>query len=291
MEIPLIYAGRHETPRRFAVNPADRSVASVPIHEAETDGRFHGLSFEGKNIGMEVPEELLSGYASVSQLILRGRNVLLTTSALIEHPGVISVSLSKMQDPLDSPVTSQVDIQGLVSQGIMSNVIVKVQAFVKRDGIVHLIIVDSKATFVRIELTDNLLPSPEPALVLTSSDYISEDPVKELVNDSELQSNMVCFLSPDAVCVAFSPFVFTVRLDSGTSNVWSETKTIEDMKARSFSIGSFLHHASDLIVGRPQMDLLDMPPTAAMCVASAPGKLLDPTIVFTLHSDASVPNG
>jgi hypothetical protein len=143
-----------------------------------------------------------------------------------------------------------------------------------------------------ILLTDQLTPvsgdQPSVVRVLKTTDYILELAILQAVTGSELQSTMVTFVTPTTAIVALSPFLVTVNLETATSYIWSETQCLEDMKARSSSFGSLFTNVSDLILGKLNEGIMDMSPTAALCLSTTPNPLLDDTYCITLHSDASI---
>jgi hypothetical protein len=281
-EVPLIYPCHVTSPRRYVVGQ-DRTIQRV---SAETSS--NGAAVDTDNTPSLPVEDVLPGSASVSSLMLRGKDVILTTSALLDCPDVLCVALSWTVDPLQSPQMMQLDLRELTTNHILGER-VQIRACLEDQNIIRLVLIDNVGTFLTIKMTESLTPLHDQlADLLSMTDYIEETPVQEEISGSELQSTMVCFLSPTIVCLALAPFVVTVDIRMGTSAVWSETQCVEDMKSRNLTLGSMFHHATDLLLGKLNVGLMDMPPTAALCVASKPNPLLDATFIFSLHSDASI---
>jgi hypothetical protein len=246
-------------------------------------------------------DEVLPGSASVSPLRLSGKDLILTTSALPETPEILCVALSWSSDVLESPSMIQVDLRELQDQQnhppakgpTMLQQIVKIQAFSEEQtGVIRLICIDSFGTFLMVLLAlvnCKLAPLEQRTVeILSLTDYLRDAPsVQEDVSGSELQSTMIGFLSSSVVCLALAPFIVTVDLDSKSAVIWNETQCLEDMKSRLSSFGSIFYQASDMLRGRESV-VSRTPPTAALCISTTANPLLDPTFVFTLHSDTSV---
>ncbi len=275
-EIPLVYPNHVYKPRRYVMDGLTRmfSREDVPVSTPTND---HGAS--------PIVEEALHGSASVSELELRGRMYLLTTCAKMEDPDILSVSLSSTTTTADftSPSMLELDCRNLELQPLVS-----VAAFSQDPSLIGLILVDCQGTFVTITLTDQLVPVEARARILKTTDYISELAILQAVTGSELQSTMIAFANATTAIVAFSPFLITVDLENTSSYVWSETQCLEDMKARTSSFGSLLTNFSDILLGRLNEGIMDMSPTAALCLTTTPNPLLDATYCITLHSDASI---
>jgi hypothetical protein len=269
-EAPLVYPCQDLSPRRYVVGE-DRKLGRVAVEDVAPSS-------------LDLPlEDALPGAASVSELQLQGKSVIVTTSALLESPDIISVALSWTADALESPAMLQLDLRSL---GLSRTV--KIQAFSHVQNCVRLVVVDCSGTLVSMIFTQTFLPLDQPVKVLRSSDYMQEQPVIDEITGSELQSTMAVFVSPTVVVLALSPFCVTVDIESETSSVWSETQCLEDMRSRTTSLGNLLSHASDMLLGKLEVGIMDMPPTAALCVSSTSNVLLDSTFIFTLHSDASI---
>lgn len=288
-EIPLVYPNHVYQPRRYVVDgltgSVTREAAVSPVSRGESSfsvGDDHGSS--------PIFEEALPGSASVSELDLRGKSFLLTTSAKMEDPEILSVSLSSTTTTayLRSPSMLELDYRQLEMQPLVS-----VVAFAQGSSWIRLTLVDCEGTFLSILLTDQLVPvssgdQPSVIQVLKTTDYIKELAILQEVTGSELQSTMVAFANPTTAIMALSPFLITVDLENARSYVWSETQCLEDMKARSSSLGSLLTNVSDLILGKLNEGVMDMSPTAALCLSTTPNPLLDDSYCITLHSDSSI---
>jgi hypothetical protein len=284
-EIPLVYPNNAETPRRYDV---DIHKARLSRTEEETPS-LKSSSYGGDPIARPL-DEALPGAASVSCIKLRGQDLLVTTSALVESPNVISVALCwrKHQDALDSPIMVELDTKDLQ--------VVTIRAFAVEDNTnspdsstnkFHLVLVGCQGTIVSMIFDENLFPDTErPLNVLYTKDYIPETLLSQVVT-STLQTNMIAFLSSKKhqIIMALAPLVLTIDWMEGKSAPWSETQCLEDMKDRAPLL--FL---TKFLLGKLEGGVLDMPPTAAVCVSSntidTKGSMVD--LVFTLHSDASI---
>lgn len=275
-EIPLVYPNHAYQLRRYVVDGMTRGLFrdEIPPYTSALD-----------DVATPIFEDALPGSASVSELELRGRMCLLTTCAKMEDPEILSVSLSSAATASDftSPTIVELDYRQLELQSLVS-----VAAFSQDSSVIRLVMVDCQGTFVTILLTDQLAPVEAQVDVAKTTDYIAELPVLQAITGSELQSTMIAFASPTTAIVALSPFLITVDLANTSSYIWSETQCLEDMKARSSSFGTLLTNFSDILLGRLNEGVMDMSPTAALCLTTTPNPLLDATYCVTLHSDASI---
>lgn len=268
-EIPLVYPNHVHSPRRYVVDFDNKRL----------------LREDGPVATKNLPpmEEALPGAASVSSLKLNGKDVILTTSAKVEDPEVLCIALSWTEDALESPAMMELDVRELgVGQ------LVSVKAFAHFGEFIRLLLVDYQGTIVTITLTAYLGPADVPIQILKASDYIEEIPLLQEAAGSELQSTMVSFVSSSLLIMALAPFVLTIDLEAKQSAVWSETQCLEDMRSRSSSLVNILSNVGDLILGKIEVGVMDMPPTAALCLTTTANPLLDPTFCVTLHSDASI---
>lgn len=257
-------------------------------------GKLHredvaGIAEASKDTGTTpIYEDALPGSASVSELELGERNetYLLTTCAKMEDPEILSVNLcaaSSQDSPLTSPRMVEIDYRQLELQTLVS-----VAAFADSNWI-RLTMVDNVGTFVTSFWTDRLTPVDQPCQQLKTTDYIAELAVLQAVTGQEMQSNMLVFVSSTTAVVALCPFLLTVDLQNAASYTWSETQCLEDMRSRSGSLRSYFNiSVTDLVLGKFNDRVMDMSPTAALCLSTALNPLLDGTFCVTLHSDGSI---
>eukprot|EP00934_Nitzschia_sp_Nitz4_P008670 Nitzschia sp. Nitz4//scaffold196_size54656//32361//37667//NITZ4_006643-RA/size54656-processed-gene-0.53-mRNA-1//1//CDS//3329540438//8660//frame0 len=274
MEVPLVLPNHVHKPRRY-------KVSADGFQLVDSSGP---LSRNGSVDIAPVVEEAFPGSASVSEVLLGGTTCLLTTCVKLDNPNVLSVALSPMRLALnawdESPRMLELDCAPLALQTF-----VKVQAFAQNARI-QLNLVDSEGTVVALHFDLDL--APEEVHVLRTSDYIESPGVLQEVTGSELQSTMVAFVSPSVVILALSPFLLSLDIPRETSVVWSETQCLEDMRSRTTSFGNFFSNVTDLLVGKLDQGLMDMAPTAALCLSSTTNPLLDAVYCVTVHSDATV---
>ena len=279
-EIPLVYPNHAETPRRYSINgKAKRLVRS----ELDTEPQQESLSSASPYL--QSLDEAFLGASSVSNVVLRGQEFLVTTSALVETPHIVSVALSwkkTKEDILDSPTIIELDTQDLR--------VVSVRAFSNGPGI-SLVLVGCRGTIVSISLDANLQANTEsPLKVLYRQDYLPSS-LLEQADPSDLQGNMISYLPSknNWIVMALAPLIITIDWkETGKSSIWSETQCIEEMKAREAPITGFLNS----FLGTVDANVVDMAPTAALCVSTNKAASTEGEgsgfLVFTLHSDASI---
>jgi hypothetical protein len=296
-EIPLIYPNHAETPRRYVVD-----VDAKRLERSDSDPSFLGQeqqsssSTSGANASayLQSLDEALLGAASVSSVIHGGQELLVTTSALVEKPHIISVALSwkkHQEDVLDSPTIIELETKDLR--------VISIRAFASggaNQGI-DLVLVGCRGTIVSFSLDGNLQADTEtPLKVLHREDYIPTS-LLEQVGPSDLQGNMVSFLPSknDLIVLALAPLILTIDWkDTGTSSIWSETQCMEEMKARAAPFTGMITNLPSFILGKVDANVVDMAPTAALCVSTNKAKAYNSdedvtaVLVFTLHSDASI---
>jgi len=234
-------------------------------------------------------DALQRGCASVSSinLGLSPKPSILTTSCLAENPRILAVALSTGSN-LNSPVLVELDLGTEIARYSDT---VKAQAFAdsqETQASILLVLVAENAVVLTITLRPDDL-SPSNVEVLDIKDLLHGEPAKsEVVSGAQLHKAMVAFYSKTCLVVALSPLLMAVNLDAGSAKVWLETRCLEEMKSRQSTIGTIFSKASDLILGKLEEGVVDMPPTAAVCVSSTANPLFDPTFVFSLHSDGSI---
>lgn len=293
VETPLVFPGLAASPRRYVIDAdAKRLVRREDGPSGETSSALSPL-----NAYSQQPfDDALPGAASVSSIKLQigsKHDCLVTTSGLVECPSIISVALSWKLNAFDSPSMIELDTQDLH--------VVAVRAFeldthkeMDVDGAIgkfKLVLVGSKGSIVSLILDENLVPDRDyPLKVLFSKEYV-QPALLEQIGTSELQTNMVSFLSSNHIIMALAPLLLTIDVRDGKAEFWSETQCLEDMKARSSFLSGFLGS----FLGRVEGAVVDMPPVAALCIST---NTVEPThwqdedatvsLVFTLHSDASI---
>jgi len=295
-EIPLVYPDHAETSRRYDI---DFDGKRLKLSDSDLSSKQHqqqssSASTSSNNAAayLQSLDEALLGAASVSSVNIGGQELLVTTSALIEKPNIISVALSwkkYKEDVLDSPAIIELDTKDLR--------VVAIRAFATEgadDGI-SLVLVGCRGTIVAVSLDENLLAETDaPLKVLNREDYIPA-PLLEQVGPSNLQGNMISFLpsKKHLIVMALPPLILTIDWkETGISSVWSETQCKEDMVARAAPFTGMIANLPSLILGKIDGDVVDMAPIAALCVStnSIDSKDADSTavLVFSLHSDASI---
>lgn len=302
-EIPLVYPNNHaETTRRYVVNTNTKRL-QVSSHVSSTSSTRNDGDLD----------EAMQGAASVSTVKLQGQEELLvTTSALIEEPTIISVALSwkkHEEDALESPTMIELDTRDLrvVSVRAFAAVTTKddnspsssIVSDNNNNNKMILVLVGCQGTIVQISLDGNLIADTEaPLKILTREDYIPA-PLLEQVGLSDLQGNMISFFPTKnhLIVLALAPLIVTVDWkDTGRSAVWSETQCLEDMATRASPFGGMISNLPSLLWNKMDADVVDMAPTAALCVSTNKVNFNngdddgDATaiLVFTLHSDASI---
>jgi len=274
----LIYPNHADAPRRYIVNAERKRLE-------RSDGSAPQSPSSSNNAGVYLRslDEALVGAASVSNVLLGGQELLVTTSALVEQPQIISVALSwkkAKEEILDSPTIIELDTKDLR--------VVSVKAFGGQG--INFVLVGCRGTIVSFSLDGNLQADNEtPLKVLRREDYIPAS-LLEQVGPSDVQGNMISFLPSknDWMVLALAPLIVTIDWkDTGTSSIWSETQCIEDMKAKEAPFTGMFTSLPSLILGKVDADVVDMAPTAALCV-SANKATNEGVLVFTLHSDASI---
>eukprot|EP00535_Pseudo-nitzschia_heimii_P008982 CAMPEP_0197192436 /NCGR_PEP_ID=MMETSP1423-20130617/25067_1 /TAXON_ID=476441 /ORGANISM="Pseudo-nitzschia heimii, Strain UNC1101" /LENGTH=143 /DNA_ID=CAMNT_0042645315 /DNA_START=180 /DNA_END=608 /DNA_ORIENTATION=- len=118
-EIPLVFPDHVDTPRRYVVD-----VDAKRLEKCNFDVSLQGQEQQSHEVtgGFDAPaylqslDEALLGAASVSCVKIDGEEFLVTTSALVENPHIISVALSwkKVEEEvLDSPIIIELDTKDL----------------------------------------------------------------------------------------------------------------------------------------------------------------------------------
>ena len=84
--------------------------------------------------------------------------------------------------------------------------------------------------------------------------------------------------------LALNPFLVAASVAREETQTWSETRCLEDMRARGSAMGRWLRKGADLLTGQllDDDDVLDMEPVAAVAADH------NDESVFTLHSDGEV---
>lgn len=306
----MVFPNNVHPPRRYVVDDDTKELTPV---DQQQDSIHQQRNIGG--VASPILEEAYPGSASVSELSVggSGKSYLLTTSAKLDEPHVLSIALTSnhySHSPaslVESPVIVELDCSQLHLQTL-----VKVQAFAHAGSshnggasassgatmVIQLTLVDSEGTFVTFFLSDHLLPvatsranttattTSARVQVLRTIDYISDVTTLQTVSGSELHSTMVAFASSTAVVIALSPHLITVNLSSGTSHVWSEIQCLEDMRSRTSRFGSFLGNV--MVLRRQDNENLEMASTAALCLSTTANPLLDNLYCLTLHSDATI---
>jgi hypothetical protein len=292
-ETPFIFPGLGVTLRYIIDTDSKRLVRSKEGSSAETSPSL----LSPLNCYSQQPtDDALPGAASVSHIKLEnGSNhgCLVTTCALVESPSVLSVALSWKQNALESPAIVELDTQNLQPVAIRAFELDAPNSMAVEGAVgkFKLVLVGSNGTIVSLIMDEHLtVDTSDPLKVLSSKDYM-QVALLEQVGNAELQPNMVSFLSSNHVIVALAPFILTIDLRDGKAEAWSETQCLEDMKSRA----NFLKGLFGRVLGRMEGGVVDMPPTAALCIST---NSVEPThsededatvsLVFTLHSDASV---
>lgn len=208
--------------------------------------------------------ERLPGSSSASCL----DDAVVTTCALVDEPTVLSVSLIQ---GTSSPVVVELDL----GQTKVFGVPVKIQCFEEGSNLL-LRLIDTRGIVISVTLDSSFTPE---SLMLLSIPHLVESE-QGYFSGAELDSSMVTFLSSTVLVMGLAPNLLAVNVASGTIDIWSQTQTLEEMKAKS--LGHILSRASDLLLGRTEDDdMVDMPPAAAVCQAAG-------EYIFSLHSDASI---
>ncbi len=274
-EIPLVYPDHADTPLRYVVN-----IDAKRLERSDFDGSEQELSPNNAGASyLRSLDEALLGAASASSVVLGRHELLVTTSALVEDPQIISVALSRKkgsEEILDSPTIIELDTKDLS--------VVSVRAFASDSAGISLVLVGCRGTIVSFNLDGNLQAN-SPLKVTCREDYIPTS-LLEQVSPSDVQGNMISFLPcrNNWIVLALAPLIITIDWkETGNSSIWSETQCIEEMKARDTFTGMFTSIPS-LILGKVDADVVDMAPTAALCVSASNTGVF----VFTLHSDASI---
>lgn len=297
MEVPLIYPNIAETRRRYVVNAAakrlERSDSNLSFPGQEHQSSPSKTSAD-TSAYLQPLDEVLLGAASVSSVILGRQELLVTTSALVEKPHIISVALSwkkHQEDALDSPTIIELETKDLR--------VVAIRAFASgdTDGGITLVLVGCRGNIVSFTFDQNLQAGTEtPLKVLNREDYIPT-PLLEQVGPSDLQGNMISFLpsKKNLMVIALAPLILTIDWkDTGTSSIWSETQCLEDMAARAAPLTGMITNLPSFILGKVEANVVDMAPTAALCASTNKSKAknsddeVTSVLVFTLHSDASI---
>lgn len=286
-EVPVIFPSHVAKPQRFIVNDVEKTVRRRPVDYVDNVPSSLPLLEDGAANALHI------GSASVSPLIFPSsvQQAMLTTSVLVENPRVLTVALSNTGDNLDSPVIVELDLESETQK--YSNT-VKIRAFtdIRKDReVIRLVLVDDNAVVLTLLLVPHTLQPLDVLEVLDIRDLLDDQPeMKAAVSGSLLHKTMVDFYAPHLMVVALSPLLMSVNLETDSCEVWLETQCLEDMRARRSAIGNIFSKASDLFLGKLEHagGLVDMAPTAALCVSSTGNPLLDPTYVFTLHSDGNI---
>ena len=228
------------------------------IHdESASIERISGSTSSSDNVE-DFPAQRLPGSSSVSCL---GDDTVVTTCALVDEPTVLSVSLIQ-------GVSVELDL----GQTQVFGIPVKIQCFAEGSSLL-LRLVDTRGIVLSIILDTALTPE---TLSLLSIPHMVESE-QGYFSGAELDSSMVSFLSSTVLLLGLAPDLLAVNLATRSIDIWSQAQTLEEMKSKSL-----FSRASDLLLGRPEDDIIvDMPPTAALCHASG-------EFVFSLHSDASI---
>ena len=231
-------------------------------------------------------EESLPGAASISSFVLGRETVVVTTSASLSSSDTLCVAMTTTE-ALESPVTAELDLSEL-----KLGPLVAVKTFADTKKRLKMTAIDCQGTIVCLGLTaDRLVPCGS-FRVWKTTDYVDKQSLQE-VTGSELQSTMVVMLSATTLIIAMNPLVMTVNLEQKTSYIWSELKCVELMASRTSSFGNLIFNVSDLLMGK-QVEVKEMAPTAAMCLASdsssssfPPSNRDSSCFLFTLHSDGT----
>jgi len=292
-EIPLVFPSHAENPRRYVIDVDAKRLKLLDLENAakELQQFQSSASASSSNAASFVQplDEALLGAASVSSVNVGGQELLLTTSALIDKPSVISVALSwkkLKEDILDSPATIEIETKDLR--------VVAVRAFASDNGI-DLVFVSCLGSIIGVSLDANLHAETDvPLKVLNRRDYVPA-PLLEQVRPSSLQGNMISFLPSknNLIVMALAPLILTIDWkDTGHSSVWSETQCKDEMSARTAPFTGMITNLPSLILGKIDADVVDMAPAAALCVSTntigSDNENATAVLVFSLHSDASV---
>jgi len=252
-EIPLLYPCQGLARRRFAIDDEAKSIE-----------RISAPTSSNKNADPASPQRL-PGSASASSL---GEDAFVTTCALMDEPTVLSVSLIQ---GTSSPVVVELDL----GQTKIFGVPVKIQCF-QEGSTLLLRLVDTRAIVLSVTLDSAL--TPDSLSVLSIPNLVETE--QGFFSGAELDSSMVTFLSSTVLVMGLAPNLLAANITSGTIYIWSQAQTLEEMKSKR--LGHILSRASDLLLGRTEDDdIVDMPPTAAVCQAGG-------EYIFSLHSDASI---
>mmetsp|Transcript_43459 Transcript_43459/g.48934 ORF Transcript_43459/g.48934 Transcript_43459/m.48934 type:complete len:1821 (+) Transcript_43459:59-5521(+) len=311
-EIPLVYPNNHtDATRRYVVDssakrPQISHVSTISNSTVDSNGNAKSASILSPSTYLQPLDEAMQGAASASTVKLRGQELLVTTSALVENPNIISVALSwkkHEEDALESPTMIELDVKDLRVVSIRAFAVVTddddFSSHLSDNNKMILVLVGCQGTIVSISLDENLIADTQaPLKILNRENYIPVS-LLEQVGGSDLRGNMISFFPTKnhMIVMALSPLIVTIDWkDTGKSAVWSETECLEEMATRASSFSGMITSLPSLIFGnKMDADVVDIPPTAALCVSTNKVKFdhaedEDPSavLVFTLHSDASI---
>ena len=267
-------------PRRYVVE--NDHLRRVEAQESEADTAL-----------LHPPmEDALPGAASISSLTLNGKDVIVTTSSRIDNTDILSVAVSWTRDALQSPIMMELDCCGLEMESLVA-----IRAFEEGETMIRLTLVDSMGTFAVVTLNERLDPAllnnggsyePVPIQILNKMNYIQDRLVLQTVEGSELQSTMVAFVSSTVAVIALAPLLLTVDLQEKESKTWSDTHCREQMKSSLSIFSSITSTITNFGFGELDSEVMDMPPTAALCLTSTKNLWDEHTYCITIHSDASI---
>ncbi|KAG7350355.1 hypothetical protein IV203_009715 [Nitzschia inconspicua] len=283
-EIPIFFPNNiMDPPPRYVVDYRASCLAMTSQNSMSAVDSSHD--------DVHVVDEALTEAASVSEVQLQGKNFLVTTSALVDQPEVISVALFPTggNNQLGAPKTVELNTGDLVvvSARAVSIDPTSFKAAPLSPPLFRLVLVGSQGIIVSLALDENLvLDMANPLKVLFPEEYVPVA-LQSHITSALLRPTMVEFLSSKRhhIVIALSPSLMIVDwMTSGKCEVWTESQCREDMKARQ-RILDF----SNFAFGRIDNGVVDMAPTAAVCVSSNKPKGSEGTdVVFTIHSDASI---
>eukprot|EP00529_Nitzschia_sp_RCC80_P002694 CAMPEP_0113454898 /NCGR_PEP_ID=MMETSP0014_2-20120614/8100_1 /TAXON_ID=2857 /ORGANISM="Nitzschia sp." /LENGTH=1874 /DNA_ID=CAMNT_0000346317 /DNA_START=2263 /DNA_END=7887 /DNA_ORIENTATION=- /assembly_acc=CAM_ASM_000159 len=341
-EIPLVFPSNAvDRPRRYFLDFIDtkRLIQLSTLSSSTGGGSDSGISSsnaQGRTTfssygGGDIMDDMnnMVGAASTSTIQWSSSKpndnqlqALVTTSALVEEPSVISVSLSWYGGGDDREGPAQIELQLPKATTSMTDDtsfsgyddsrsfdVVSIQAFADTndDRTVKLVLVFRRGAIVTARFDEDLIPSLMDLQVAEPQQYLATAPaLQERIlspgSQFELEHNRIGFIDSDRVVLAFPPdpthALLTVHLPSGQGGVWSEAQCKEEMMTRTggYSLTGFFNTILGTVDGQGNPD---MPATSALCVASHSSlrgqSLLEmdsyeaqTTLIFTLHSDGSI---
>ena len=112
----MVYPNNHkDATRRYVLDLNAKRLQISRVSGRNNNAAEEVPSVTSPAVFFDPLDEIMEGAASVSTLKLRGQEVLVTTSALVETPNIISVALSCCEDgadgTLESPTLVELDVK------------------------------------------------------------------------------------------------------------------------------------------------------------------------------------